>query len=126
MRTFAARTERVVGPGVIDALLGLPFAVFVSRRVEIIGAPECPPILSKQAMHCLVILCGGKRLLIAADEDQRSHTIRARVGVLAKRPPPDCQMHDGSTALLDVGVFLALVQRNGYAVRDVLVALNGD
>lgn len=125
VETFEAKTERIVDPDVLDALILMPFGVALSRRVHIDDAPICPPTLRKEAMHCLVILCGGKDILVQTNAEQRDHLISARVGVHAKSPPLDCLMNVGGKALLDVGKFLVFLQTRHYAVHEVRAVLNG-
>ena len=125
MLALHAVTERIVGPGVLDALILLPFGIAVSRRVEIEGAPECASALRAQAMHCLVVLCGGKDVQIVTDPRQREHTIRAQVIVWAKSPPTECVIEAGHGTTLDVGNFLAHLAPRGYSVTEVRSALNG-
>lgn len=125
MRNFSAKTERAVQPGVIDALIHLPFGIAVSRRIQIEGAPPCSPGMRKEAMHCLVILCGGKNVYVVTDETQVDWTIRAQVGVRAKSVPPCCEIAVADEFLLDIGRFLAVIDPGGYPVTEVRAVLNG-
>lgn len=125
IQTFDARTERIVDPDVIDSMISLPFGVAVSRRVHIDDAPVCPPSLRKAAMHCLVILCGGKDVVVEVNTNDRDHLITARVGVEAKSPPLECLMQKDDRALLDVGKFMRVLQQDQYAVHLVRAVLNG-
>lgn len=125
MLALNAITERIVAPGVLDAQILLPFGIAVSRRVEIEGAPECASAPRAEAMHCLVVLCGGKDVQIITDPRQRETTIRAQVIVRAKSPPTECVVDAGNGTTLDVGKFLASLASKGYSVAEVRSVLNG-
>lgn len=142
VRIFNARVERVVSPSVIDVYVGLGMGVMILRRVTIDHAPGVPrpsrpshagipvsdtfPGSVDDAMQCLIILCGGKKVRIEAATESHDFHLTARVGVKAKQPPRDAVWNVGDTALLDVGQFMAKLAASGdYDVMSVRTALNG-
>lgn len=141
IRVFNARVERVVSPNVIDAYVGLGMGVMILKRVTIDHAPGLPrpsrptqgvdpadtfPTTTSEAMQCLIVLCGGKRVHVEMQADAHDFQITARVGVRAKQPPENARWMFGDYPLLDVGRMMAhLAQTNDYDITTVRSALNG-
>lgn len=72
-RLFAARTQRVQSVRRIEALVDLDFAVQI-RRTFLLDALQLPPLdeaMIARAKHCLVVLIGGKQLLVRPDPNTR-------------------------------------------------------
>lgn len=142
VRLFNARIERVVSPNVVDAYVGLGMGVMILKRVTIDHAPGVPrpsrpnadinpddtfPATNDEAMQCLIVLCGGKRVRIEMQEDTNDFHVVGRIGVRAKEPPEYAKWAFGSDfALLDVGRMMKhLADTRDYDVATVRSALNG-
>jgi hypothetical protein len=142
VRIFNAHVDRVVSPNVLDVRIKLGMGVDIHKRVTIDHAPSVPrpsrpghagiavgetfPGSNTDAMQCLIVLCGGKKVRIEALADSLDLHMSARVGVYAKQAPPDCVWEVGETALLDVGRFMRkLADANDYDIVAVRAALNG-
>lgn len=141
-RLYNARVERVVSPNVVDAYVGLGMGVMILKRVTIDHAPGVPrpsrpngdidptdtfPASNSEAMQCLIVLCGGKRVRIEMAEDTHDFHVIGRVGVRAKSPPEYAawDVAPGVT-LLDVGrIMRHLAEARDYDVTTVRTALNG-
>lgn len=142
VRFFHARVERVVSPNVVDAYVGLGMGVMILKRVTIDHAPGLPrpsrptpdinpsdtfPVTNNEAMQCLIILCGGKRVILETNADTHDFHVTARVGVRAKHPPDQAKWNtDAHGPLLDVGRMMKmLADQNDYDASTVRSALNG-
>ena len=66
---FQAKTHRVVSPDRIEAQIELPFGVILNKLVQIHGFGFQPGQFSDtefdRARHCLVVLVGGRRLIVS-------------------------------------------------------------
>ena len=134
-RTFRAKTVRVHSIGVVEVSLDLDFGVRVSKVLSIEGIRplEIPEHLHSNAMHCLVVLLGGKKLLVQPNPDDREAwgrmpTIRARVFVDEKvhgNPIGLTTNIDGVDGdLLDVAPFCHDLCSSGFPVDGVKQVLN--
>lgn len=142
VRVVHARVERVVSPNVVDAYVALGMGVMILKRVTIDHAPGLPrpsrpspdispddtfPTTNSEAMQCLIILCGGKRVILETNADAHEFHITARVGVRAKHAPEQTKWNTESHGpMLDVGRMMKLLSdRNDYDASAVRAALNG-
>lgn len=134
---FHGRTVRVHSPSRIEAQVSLKFGVSVARLFEVesplMGDVAVDEEVFDRAMHCLVVLIGGKRLLIqpAADPDHWAHTpvIRSRI-YLAESTHGRLVGHTRGlpgyeTPLLELSPFMGWLEGRGFNVADVRSALNG-
>jgi hypothetical protein len=134
-RTFRAKTVRVHSIGVVEVSLDLDFGVRVTKVLSIEGMrpSEIPEHLHSNAMHCLVVLLGGKRLLIQPDPVEREGwgripSVRARVFVDEKvHGTPvglTTNIADATGDLLDVAPFCHDLCGSGFRVDAVKQVLN--
>jgi hypothetical protein len=72
-RTFVAKTIRVHSIGLVEVSLDLDFGVRLNKLISVSGmsAASVPERLRSSAMHCLVVLLGGKRLIVQPDPECR-------------------------------------------------------
>lgn len=73
-RSFHARTLRVQSVARIEATIDLDFGVMIRRTIVLDGLTlprDMPDDLRQRAKHCLVVLIGGKRLVIRPDARSR-------------------------------------------------------
>lgn len=129
-RLYRARTVRVERLNCVEVSLDLDFGVAVKKRIIIEGITprEVPRKLHSAAEHCMIVLLGGKRLVIhvADAADKRDGIIVGRV-YLAERtfgdPPGLRSPHGLDVKLLEVGEFfqhLAAHKFDGDQVKRVL------
>lgn len=153
-RTFPAKTLRVHAPVcleiegtgalelelALDALVDLDFGVQVRRTFRISDVPlasaseETDASVLDRAKHCLVVLVGGKNLVIRPDPSLRERwhlmpSIPARVylrdRVLGKPVGYIESMAEAGGPALEVGPFMAWLAGEGFEVDLVREALNG-
>lgn len=133
---FKGRTLRVHRINQIEATLELEFGVSVTRLFSLdnVSADVAPEDYDR-AMHCLVVLIGGKRLIIQPDEADRdnwSHrpVIAARI-YLAERTHGKQVGHTSGLysevePVLEVSPFLNWIRERGFRLADVKAAINGN
>ena len=130
-RLLCGRTVRVMSLNSIEVELQLGFGVSIRKAVRLEGIDESsvPRHHASDAKHCLVVLLGGKRLLIHTDVHRKGRTLVGRV-YLDERvygEPVGMGIPFGMDELrLDVSVFYEWLRANGYNVQAVKVMLNGD
>jgi hypothetical protein len=73
-RTFVAKTVRVHAVGVVEVSLDLDFGVRLNRLITLpdMESSTIPDTVKSNAMHCLVVLLGGKQLIVQPDPESRS------------------------------------------------------
>lgn len=125
IRLVAGRSLRIIEPDVIEVLLDIGFGVSLTRQVHIDSAPLCPPPLRSEAAHFLVILCGGKDLVVEIDTTEKDNFVSGRIGLRTRNAPPDCAFRAHGDSLLDVGKFLAKMHALQYPVHEARAVLNG-
>jgi hypothetical protein len=120
-KTVAVRT---VDTAIVDIDLG--FGVRVQRYVTLDSMPTIDAKLYPTAYHAMIILLGGKRLLLRTNTEQRQEMIRARVMVQDEFHPSV----PGLTAIdellepvLCVNTFFAEFIRRGYDIDFVKSAV---
>lgn len=128
IKRFAAQTVKVSAPNLVDVSLRLDFGVLLERQVRIANAPSIESLgaMYNAALQCLIVLCGGKSLVVDLDPSQRNHEVTGVVAVTSRAVPLGCGFSkaDG-TRLLDVGAYLYVLREHGYDKRVLLAALNG-
>ena len=129
-RLLRGRTVRVERLNCVEVNLDLDFGVSVKKRIIVEGVMprEVPRKLHSAAEHCMIVLLGGKRLLVhvADDADKRDGIIVGRVYLAEKTygdPPGMRTPHGLDVLLLEVGEFfkhLATHKFDGDLVKCVL------
>lgn len=73
-RTFAARVQRVRSWRRLEVVFDLDFGVSVAKTLILAGLEDLDldEAVRARARHCLVILCGGKRVLVRPDPRTRT------------------------------------------------------
>lgn len=132
---FKARTYRVHTLNRVEATVQLDFGIHVNKLFEV---PDMPARLDREtfdaAMHCLIILIGGKRLLIQPDEvDREAWTFRpvltGRI-YLAEKTHGSLVGHTFGLSpetdpVLELAPFFEWVRQRGFSKADVKAAING-
>lgn len=137
LRAFRARTLQVVSVQRIEAMLDLDFGVHIQRTFEIDGIGELNVKSQDEwaaARHCMIVLLGGKQLVVHPDASTRevwyrTSPIRARVYLLGRiRGNPIGYVADlpgvGGPAL-DVGPYIARLAQDGFEIDFVKETING-
>ncbi len=80
-RLYNARTHRVIHPSCIEVELSLNFGITVSKNVMLEGGDtrKLDPEQHKKANHCLVLIVGGRNLLLHTDDSLIDGHLHARV-----------------------------------------------
>jgi hypothetical protein len=120
-RLIRARTVRVERLNCVDVNLDLDFGVQVKKRITLEGVMPKTVDTHKRdaAMHCMVVLLGGKNLLVHVPDgvDKRDGYIMGRVYLCDKvyGNPPGLRCPFGlDTELLEVGEFFQYLNENGF------------
>ena len=129
-RVYKAKTVRVSSVNSLLVDLDLGFGIHAHRTVYLEGVSvgSVPAPLRKNAMHCLVVLLGGKRLLLRTTDAQKVDGVLARVYLAEKvygNPVGLSVPYGFDDALLDVSEFYLSLRTNGYDVSGVKSILNG-
>lgn len=135
-RVFRASTVRVHSVNAVEASVDLDFGVTV-RKVFIfagVRVADIPQRLRKEALHCLVVLLGGKRLLVQPAEAEREQwgrrpEVHARVFLDARICGTPIGLTTGlpglTGAFLEVTPFLRHLQEHEFDLQFVKNALRG-
>lgn len=124
-----AKTIKVLATNALEVELDVGFGTRVIRRVELEGIGErfVPKDLKPRAMHALVVLCGGKRLLVQADSNTIEGPVIGRVfldepvktdGPWMLEPQGYEQKH------LEVSTFFMHLKEKDFEVEEVKRILN--
>lgn len=129
---FPARTVCVHAPNLIEATLDLGFGVSLTRifRLDTVSTDGLDEEAYSRAKHCLVVLLGGKRLLVQPqDERTFKNPIEARIYLdektHGKLVGQTCGMSTSVDPVLEVGPYVNWLRARGFDLDDVKFALNG-
>lgn len=128
-RLHSAKTIKVLDTNILEAELDVGFGTRVVRRVKLEGIDNkfVPKDAKSRAMHCLVVLCGGKRLFVQADPTVIDGPVIGRVfledrvfsdGPWMMEPPDQERKH------LEVSTFLQHLKEKDFDVEEVKTVLN--
>ncbi len=128
-RLHKGRVLRVVEPHLLEVDIDVGFGVRVTRYVHLEGLSDrfAPKHSRASAMHTLVIICGGKDILIYADSGKIESPTIGRVyldsnkgldGVWMVYPP------EGARKLLEVSTLMQHVKDSGFDVSEAKRILN--
>jgi hypothetical protein len=133
---FKGKTLRVHRINQIEATVELEFGVSVTRMFSLDAvSADVPSEDYDRAMHCLVVLVGGKRLILQPDEADRenwSHrpVIAARVYLAertyGKQVGHTCGLYSEVDPVLEVSPFFNWIRERGFRLADVKAAVNGN
>lgn len=77
---YCGQTERVCSPNLLNVQLQLGFGMQLSRRIILQGvAPALPASRADVVMRSLILLMGGKRLLLELNPNHHSECLTAMV-----------------------------------------------
>ncbi len=127
------RTVRVLNLNCLEASLDLGYGVSVVKNLVLEGVDTrgVPPARRSEAVHCLVLIAGGRDLIIhSADDTLRDGFIRARVflDVVPQAPLPAgmCSPYGMDEVLVEVSMLYGWAATTGYdpsAVREAMKAV---
>lgn len=127
---FRGHTVRVKSLDSIEVELQLGFGVSIRKavRLEGIEAADIPGRLASDAKHCLVVLLGGKKVLVHTDEHRRGRFLVGRV-YLDERTYGDpvgmATPFGLDVTRLDVSTFYDWLRKRSYDIKLVKAVLNG-
>lgn len=128
---LCGRVNRVMSLNSVEVDLQLGFGVSIRRgiRLEGIDVSAVPKHLLDAAKHCLVVLLGGKRVLVHTDPHRRGRFLMGRV-YLDERvygEPIGMETPFGlDVSRLDASAFYAWLGAHEYDIRIVKSVLNGN
>lgn len=137
-RTFRARTIRVQTANRIEVDLDLDFGLRSKRNFLVDGLTlvDIPEDLRPDAKHCLVILVGGKNLVVRPDSRVRDKwhgiaDLRAQVylrGAVFGDPVGYISggVPESSGPVLEVGPYMRWLQTHDFNVEFVKEMINGN
>lgn len=129
-RLYHGRTIRVCSTDCIEADIDLGFGSHVHRRVLIEGLDRkaVQERMRSKAKHCLVVLLGGKRLVLQTAEPKVEGMTLCRVFLdeqVYGEPEGMCIPFGMRSEMLEVGTFMSWVGHCGFDIDDVKNVLNG-
>lgn len=122
---FDAKTAYIASPSVIDITVRLGFGVVTTRRFSISGLIPIPPESEAEAKHCLVVLCGGKDLLIETDTELYGDRLYATILAPAVDPPKQFTHVVDGNVFVDVGPYMSSLADVNFPIDMVRTHLNG-
>jgi hypothetical protein len=109
----------------------MDFGIKVERAIALDGfsLSDFPEEMRSNAMHCLVVLLGGKRLIVNPSA-QHHHITVAHLYLDEKLrgpvPPVGMEMVPGTNdTRLEVGTYFRSLRTSAFAVDEVKLMLNG-
>ncbi len=122
-KLYQARTVRVMNLNCVLVDLSLNFGVTISKNivVEGIDGHAVPQARRHDAMHCLVLIVGGRDLLLHTDDSTLDGYLKSRVYLDGTAP----SYPDGTVAVpygldeprIEVGLLWSWAQRNNFDPR---------
>ncbi len=130
-RLFPGRVVRVLSLDAVEIDLQLGFGVFIRKavRLEGIEARAVPKAFLDPAKYCLIVLLGGKRVLVHTDPHRRGRFVVGRVYLderIHGRPVGMETPFGLDESRLDASAFYAWLSEHKYDVQLVKAILNGD
>lgn len=126
----AGRVVRVHSVNRVEVAVDLGFDVFVNRVfvLEDLRVNDIPADKRRQAVHCLVVLVGGKNVYV--QPESMSGTAKMARLYLAEKvfgSPVGLVQHIPGLArpLLDVSTFMGWLGGCGFELREVKAVVNG-
>lgn len=129
-RIYSGRTTRVLNLNCLEVDMALAFGVRVAKNLVLEGVDShsVPPARRSEANHCLVIIAGGRDLLIHTDDDTtRDGFIKARVyldaPLLGAMPAGVCQPYGIDEERVEVSLLYGWAASVGFdaaRVRDAM------
>lgn len=130
-RLYPAHTIRVTTWNTVLVNLYLGFGVTVQKSllVEGLDIAALPPGRRSEATHCLVLVVGGRDLLVHTDDTTLDGHLKARVYLADPAP----QAPDGTLAVpygldevrMEVGLMWQWIARGGFDPRETGRRLHG-
>ncbi len=130
-RLYLARTVRVHSFNCIEAELDLGYSVSVKKNIILEGVQSgsVPSAQRKDAKHALVVLLGGKHLVIhTGQQNVKDGFLPGRVYLVEKvhgEPEGLATPYGLDIQLLEVGLFYPSLQRARFDIGFVKSVLNG-
>jgi hypothetical protein len=126
---YRGKVVRVQSINCIEINLDLRFGVHIDKNVVLEGieAKDINPKLRSQAMHCLILLVGGKKVIVHADDSQRDGYIVGRVFLqdrVTEAPVPLLRPYGMDTPMLEVTSFYRWMASRDFNAADVTNLLN--
>lgn len=129
-RIYEARTVRVLALNRVLVDLSLGFGVRIQRSITIEGVDSSVPSAHyKNASHCLVIVLGGRDLLVHTDDTTLDGHLKGRVYIA----DPASEAPDGTLAVpyglddprMEVGLMWKWLERTGFDPRETGRRMHG-
>ena len=130
-RSHHARTIRVHSFNCIEVDLELDYGVYIRKRIVLEGVQQSnvPKHLRIAAKHALIVLVGGKKLVIHVDSSKMSDGFIPGRVYLAERvygePEGMVIPHGLETELLEVSLFYMWLVERDFNMNHVKAILNG-
>jgi hypothetical protein len=129
-RLYAGRTVKVLSTNCIEVALDLGFGLHLNKRIVLEGIDNrsIPKKYRNAAQHALIILVGGKRLLVHVDDTKQDGYLTGRVYLDEKvyGEPVGMTIPFGrETPLLEVSEFYRWLGDVEFDLKEVKAALNG-
>lgn len=137
-RSYKAKTLRVIPVRKVEALVDLDFGVQVQKTFIIDGLDDNLGVDGEQAWsaarHCMIVLLGGKKLVVRPDPEvrhawHRLDAIKANVYVLGTFDDHPVgyveRLPEANGPALEVGPFITWLSSQNFDVARVKEALNG-
>lgn len=126
---YRAKVARVVNANMIEAEIYLGFNLVHRSIVWLSGVEVADEALKAKAIHCLVVLIGGKKVFLEIeDPDSRKAVARVFRGIDEKM----CEAFDGfvqdtkglpggtyPAKTIDVNEFMRFLSKDGFDVQEV-------
>jgi hypothetical protein len=124
-RIYRGRVNRVVTPNLLEVDIDLGLGVHITRRIVLnnytVGDAE-------KAMHCLVILVGGKSVLVRVDDETIDGHVRGTVFTTETWNIGDAEIPTESidnVVVRDTVAWMGWSGRNGHNPRVMRTAMKG-
>ncbi len=130
-RLYNGRTFRVRSINCIEVELDLGFGITVKKSVLLEGIErgDIPKRLVSRAKHCLVVLLGGKPVLVHTDDKRKDGHLYGRIFLDQKvfgEPEGMVKPFGLDEEMLEVSTFYAWLKSKDFDIKLVKGILNGN
>lgn len=127
-RLYQSRIHRVPTYSSVIAHMDLGFGVFVQKEITVEGVTSTMVKDQwKEATHCLVVLCGGKDVLLYVDGSEKRYVGRIYVPEWVPASPaiPLSTPPGFKDGMVEVGSWMSWARDHGFDAKILRAALKG-
>ena len=123
---YRAKTHHVNTPTSIDVMVDIRFGIFTLVEIKLKGVDlsfvnrddENSQKLIDQAKYCLIILLGGKNILVEVEDDSKRKT-KGIILLKSPCPLPECRVEYQGDEYVNVNRYMDYLNKGGFSPESV-------